>query len=68
MVATIPTVIGFCARVATAEGLYASAVFSVQTLLIAGFAIASLESVVDIYRTTCGQLISKLDLSILVRR
>jgi diguanylate cyclase (GGDEF)-like protein len=68
MVATIPTVIGFCARVANADGLYASAVFSIQSLLIAGFAIASLESVLDIYRTTCQQLIAKLDLAILARQ
>ncbi len=68
MVATIPTVIGFCARAASADGFYASAVFSVQTLLIAGFAIAGLESVLDIYKTTCQQLISKLDLAILARQ
>jgi diguanylate cyclase (GGDEF)-like protein len=68
LLATLPTLVGFCARIASAEGYYASSVFIVQTCLIASFMIASLEAVADIYRTTREHLIAKLDLAVLAGR
>lgn len=65
MLATAPTVVGFGVRVAAAEGVYATAAFAAQTMLIAGFAIASLESVAEIYATTRRHLLAKLELAVI---
>lgn len=65
LLAAVPTVIGFATRIADAETGYSIAVFTAQTFLIAGFALASLESIHQIYTTTCQQLQSKMDLAVL---
>lgn len=63
--ATAPTVVGFSALTAATEEFYAKAAFATQTIVIAGFAIASLESVAEIYRTSRQQLLAKLELAVM---
>jgi diguanylate cyclase len=65
LLAVVPTVIAFGARAGSADEMYAMTIFGSQTLLIAGFALVSLESVADLYRTTRQQLLAKLELAIL---
>jgi diguanylate cyclase (GGDEF)-like protein len=63
--AVVPTVLGLSMYSAGAGDNYIKAVYAAQAFLIAAFAIASLESVAHIYRTTLRQLLTNQDLAIL---
>jgi diguanylate cyclase len=62
--AVVPTVIAF-ASVAAVSDHYARAAYAAQALLIAGFAVASSETVARIYKTTLRQLVANQDLATL---
>ncbi|HWJ34229.1 MAG TPA: GGDEF domain-containing protein [Steroidobacteraceae bacterium] len=63
--ATVPIVISLGIETALATGLSDIAIHSGQTLLVAGFALASLETVAHGYQTTLQQLLTKRDLAVL---
>jgi diguanylate cyclase len=63
--AVVPTVLGLSMYSAGAGDNYTKAAYAAQAFLIAAFAIASLESVAHIYRTTLRQLLTNQDLAIL---
>jgi diguanylate cyclase len=63
--AVVPTVLGLSMYSAGAGDNYIKAAYAAQAFLIAAFAIASLESVAHIYRTTLRQLLTNQDLAIL---
>ncbi len=64
----LPTVIGFITRTLGGDGLYVTAVFFTETVLIGSFAIASLVTVSNLYNTTLQQLVIKMDLAAVVGR
>ena len=65
VLATVPTIIGFSMNLCGSGGLYATAAYAAQTLLVAGFTVAGMESVAHGYQTALKQLLTKRDLGIL---
>jgi diguanylate cyclase (GGDEF)-like protein len=65
MLATIPIVMGLCVSTARAGTLSDLEGYAGLTLLVASFAVISLETVAHGYQTTLQQLITKKDLAIL---
>jgi diguanylate cyclase len=61
----VPTVIGLSTYIASAGDDYTKAAYAAQALLIAGIAVASLETVAHTYRITLQQLLTNQDLAVL---
>jgi diguanylate cyclase len=65
MLAVVPTVIGLCVAIARAGVLSDREAYTELTLLVASFAVISLETVAHGYQTTLQQLLTKRDLAVL---
>jgi diguanylate cyclase (GGDEF)-like protein len=65
MLAVVPVVIGLCVNIARAGVLSDQEAYTELTLLVASFAMISLETVAQGYQTTLQQLLTKRDLAVL---
>lgn len=63
--AAVPVVSSFALHSEASSGFFGSAAFATQAFLVAGFALASLETVAHTYRTTLTQLHTKQDFAAL---
>lgn len=65
VLSVVPTVVGYMICVARAGDYYTMAMYASQALLLIMFALAGMEAMSHIYRTTLQQLLTRQDLTIL---